>query len=160
VENSQTEPASHYISSSPDETFNFGRQLANSLKNGSIIALTGVLGAGKTCFTNGIALGLGINEVITSPTYTIINEYDGFLYSDDKGSREKIKFYHIDAYRLSGNEDFTGIGGEEIVFGAGISVIEWSDRIPDFIPDIAYKVDIEILENNTRSIKIYRESNS
>ena len=114
------------------------------------MALTGPLGAGKTCFAKGIASGLGISENVTSPTYTIISEYEGTLRG-----KESIPFYHIDAYRLRGNDDFSTIGGEEIVFGKGISVIEWSEHIPDFIPAYAIEVDIEIENGNKRIIRTY-----
>ena len=133
------------LSSSEEETFCIGKRVALLLEKGSIVALRGPLGAGKTCLTKGLALGIGINDEITSPTYAIICEYQGF-----------ITFYHIDAYRLSGNDDFSAIGGEEIVFGSGISVIEWSERIPDFIPKEAIRIDFEIIGDNKRRIHIYK----
>ena len=132
-------------SSSPGETFSLGEGLAPLLEKGDVVALRGPLGAGKTCFVKGIALGLGISEEVTSPTYTIISEYEG-----------KVPVYHIDAYRLGGEEDFISLGGEEIIFGEGISLIEWSERIPGFILSGAYKVDIAIIEGDTRRISIYR----
>jgi len=131
-----------------------GEDLAKNLKKGSIVAIEGPLGAGKTCFAKGIAAGLGIAEEVTSPSYTIISEYSGFL------NKEKITMYHIDAYRLNGNEDFYAIGGEEIVFGNGISVIEWSERIPDFIPSNSIKAIIEIKKDDERYIRICGEGNS
>ena len=140
---------SQIISSSENDTFSLGIKLGSFLKKGSIIALNGALGAGKTCLAKGIARGLGIEEEITSPTYTIISEYEAII------SGEKIPFYHIDAYRLAGNDDFTGIGGEEIIFGNGISVIEWSDRLPDLVPKEALKVDIEISGDDERKVHIY-----
>ena len=130
-----------------------GEYLAKTLEKGSIVAIEGPLGAGKTCFAKGIAAGLGITEEVTSPTYTIISEYSGFL------NQEKITVYHIDAYRLRGNEDFSAIGGEEIVFGNGISIIEWSERVIDFVPSAAIKVTIEIKKDNERFIRIYRKGN-
>ena len=132
-----------------------GKILAGFLDKGSIVALKGTLGAGKTCFAKGIASGLGINENVTSPSYSIISEYKGTL----KGE-VPVTVYHIDAFRLDGNDDFSAIGGEEIVFGNGISIIEWSERIPDFIPSLAIKVEIEIKEDDKRIIRIYRDDNS
>jgi len=108
------------------------------------------LGAGKTHLTKGIAAALGIGEEITSPTYTIVCEYSAVV------SGEEIPVYHIDAYRLTGNDDFSAIGGEELVFGSGISIIEWSERVSDFIPPDALRVDFELMENNDRSIHVYR----
>ena len=128
-----------------------GEGLAPLLKKGSVIALKGPLGAGKTCLMKGIARGLGIKEEVTSPTYTIISEYEAVI------SGETIPVYHIDAYRLRGNDDFSAIGGEDIVFGSGISVIEWSERIPLFIPLEALRVDIEITGDNERRFSIYRD---
>jgi len=133
---------------SEDETIALGEHLAPMLEKGDVVALKGPLGAGKTCFTKGIARGLGIGEELTSPSYAIVCEYECLVGS------EKTPFYHIDAYRLGGNDDFSAIGGEEIVFGNGISVIEWSERIPAFIPPGAYRVDFEILEGNKRSIRL------
>ena len=126
-----------------------GKDLADLLEKGSVVALTGPLGAGKTCFAKGIACGLGISENVTSPTYTIISEYEGRLQGEDP-----VPFYHIDAYRLQDSDDFSLIGGEEIVFGNGISVIEWSEHILNFIPDTAVKVEIQIESDEKRTIRI------
>ena len=142
-----------FTSSGAEETISLGERLALLLEKGSIVALRGPLGVGKTCFIKGIARGLGVEEEITSPTYTIISEYEGVL----RGQPAPI--YHIDAYRLRGNDDFSAMGGEEIVFGEGISLIEWSERIPAFIPPEALRVDIEIKEDEERLIRIYRERN-
>jgi tRNA threonylcarbamoyladenosine biosynthesis protein TsaE len=108
-----------------------------------VVALRGPLAAGKTCLAKGIALGLGIKEEITSPTYTIVSEYPGVC-----------PLYHIDAYRLSGDDDFASLGGEEFIYGQGISVVEWSDRIPSSIPPEAVFVDIEPGEGGERKIRI------
>jgi tRNA threonylcarbamoyladenosine biosynthesis protein TsaE len=105
--------------------------------------MRGPLGAGKTCLAKGIARGLGIKEEITSPTYTIVSEYPA-----------SCPFYHIDAYRLSGDDDFASLGGEEFLYGEGISVVEWSDRIPSSIPPEALFVDIEIRGEEERNIRI------
>jgi tRNA threonylcarbamoyladenosine biosynthesis protein TsaE len=131
------------ISASPEETAAAGERLARSLKPGSVIALRGTLGAGKTCFTKGIAVFLGVTEEVTGPTYTIVSEYQG-----------KLPFYHIDAYRLEGDDDFTAMGGDEILYGEGVSVIEWSERIPGSIPPYAVSVELEILPDGGRKITI------
>jgi len=138
------------ISSSEDETRDLGKKFAQLLERGSIVALNGPLGAGKTCFAKGLARGLGIADELTSPSYAIIAEYDGFI------SGAGIKLYHIDAYRLGGSEDFIGLGGEELVFGEGISVIEWGERLPDFVMQKAISVDFEIINDNERRIALYR----
>ena len=138
------------VCSTPEETFALGKALAGLLEKGSIVALKGPLGAGKTCFAKGIANGLDVAEEITSASYTIISEYEAFLCENS------ICFYHIDAYRLEGIDDFAGIGGEEIIFGNGISVIEWSERIFSIIPDYAFRVDIMLQEEEKRMIHIYK----
>ena len=138
------------VTNSPEESIILGEKFAGLLEKGSIVALLGPIGAGKTCFAKGIAKGLGINEEVTSPTYTIVSEYTGFL------AGKKINIYHIDAYRLTGNDDFSAMGGEEIVYGDGISLIEWSENIPGFISNKAFFVDIKIVQDNERIIRIYR----
>ena len=135
---------------SANETLALGERLARLLVKGSVVALTGPLGAGKTCLAKGLAKGLGVTEEITSPTYTIVSEYIAVI------SGEKIPVYHIDAYRLRGNDDFSAIGGEEFVFGEGISIVEWSERISNFIPVEALMVDFELIGDNERRIHVYR----
>jgi tRNA threonylcarbamoyladenosine biosynthesis protein TsaE len=131
------------ISSSPEETMAAGERIAARLHGGSIVALRGGLGAGKTCLTKGIARGLGITEEITSPTYTIISEYQG-----------NPPLYHIDAYRLEGDDDFFALGGEEWLYGKGIAVIEWSERLPRSVPAGALAVEITITGAEGRIIQI------
>ena len=141
-----------FSSSQAEDTFTLGKRLAPLLEKGSIVALNGPLGAGKTCFIKGVAVGLGVEEEVTSPTYTIVSEYEGSLLG------KTIPVYHIDAYRLRGTDDFSAIGGEEMIFGDGISLVEWSENINDFIPPEALRVDIEISANgdNKRLLRIYR----
>ena len=149
TENSLINIPAVFKSSSPEETQTLGERITPLLKKGSIVALKGALGAGKTCLAKGIAKGLGVNEELNSPSYTIVSEY---VCTQDNSA---TTLYHIDAYRLSGNDDFTSIGGEEIVFGNGISLIEWCERIPAFIPHDALKVEIEIKGDNERLIRVY-----
>ncbi|MDR0322876.1 MAG: tRNA (adenosine(37)-N6)-threonylcarbamoyltransferase complex ATPase subunit type 1 TsaE, partial [Treponema sp.] len=111
------------VSNSPEETFALGQNIASLLSPGSVVALKGTLGSGKTCLAKGIARGLGITDIITSPTYTIISEYPA-----------STTLFHIDAYRLNGDKDFEDIGGPEIINSCGISIIEWSERIPNSLP--------------------------
>jgi len=151
VENFQIDLPAAFITLSGEETFALGMRLSSLLVKGDVVALNGPLGAGKTCFTKGIAEGLGIEEELTSPSYAIISEYECLA------GGEKVPFYHIDAYRLEGNDDFSAIGGEDIVYGNGISVIEWGDRIPAFIPSGAYRIDFEIIEDDKRSVKIVKQ---
>ena len=155
MENSRISIPTAFTSFCANETIALGERLAVLLERGSVVALRGPLGAGKTCLAKGIARGLGITEEVTSPTYTIVSEYGGgFAGTESQGG--SVPVYHIDAYRLGGNDDFSAIGGEELVFGDGISIIEWGERIPYFISAEALRVDIEIRGDNERHISIYR----
>ena len=121
------------ISVSAAETMRLGEKLGGFLAPGSVVALSGGLGAGKTCFTKGIALALGISDEITSPTYTIVREYEG-----------AVPLRHIDTYRLSGEADFELIGGEELIDEDRVVVVEWPEKIARFLPQDTVFVDIEI----------------
>jgi tRNA threonylcarbamoyladenosine biosynthesis protein TsaE len=132
-----------FNSNSPDDTFSLGQRIASFLTEGSVVALQGELGSGKTYLVKGIAKGLGVTETITSPTYTIISEYNS-----------SVALYHIDAYRLSGDEDFENSGGREIINSGGISLIEWSERIPKSIPKDAITVIFKITGPCSRLIQI------
>ena len=131
------------VSNSPQDTVAAGRKIAGLLSAGSVVALLGTLGSGKTLLASGIAGGLGVKENITSPTYTIINEYES-----------SPVFYHIDVYRLKGDRDFQEIGGVEIINSDGISVIEWGDLIPNSLPHNALTISLEITGPASRLIKI------
>jgi tRNA threonylcarbamoyladenosine biosynthesis protein TsaE len=136
------------ISRSPEETLLFGEKLGGLLPRGSIVALRGGLGVGKTCFTKGIARSLGILEEVTSPTYTILSVYESGEGSSLAG------LYHFDTYRLSGDGDFAALGADEYLYGDGVSVIEWSEKIPGSIPESAISVEISIIEGEKRQISI------
>jgi tRNA threonylcarbamoyladenosine biosynthesis protein TsaE len=138
-------------SSSPQDTESLGRRLACCLGPGSVLALSGGLGAGKTCLVKGIAGALGISENITSPTYTIINEY---RIAPEAGLLDACSLYHIDAYRLSGDEDFDSTGAGECFSAGGITIIEWSDRIPGSIPSDAISIEIEISGPQSRIFRL------
>jgi tRNA threonylcarbamoyladenosine biosynthesis protein TsaE len=133
-----------HVSSSPRDTEDFGKRLASRLGPGSVIALSGGLGAGKTCLVKGIAAALGVSETITSPTYTIINEY----------SLKSCPLYHIDAYRLNGDEDFASTGAGDCFSAGGITIIEWSERIPNSIPPNAINIEIEISGPQSRIFRL------
>lgn len=112
-----------FITESTEETSNIGEQLGRLLSKGNIICLSGDLGAGKTAFTKGIAKGLCVEDYVTSPTYTIINEYLG-----------RLPLYHFDVYRLNDVEEMYELGYEEYFFGDGVVVLEWADIVRDIIP--------------------------
>ncbi len=113
-----------------EETKKFGRQLANHLKPGSVVALIGDLGTGKTTLTKYIGQGLGIDEIITSPTFTVIQEY----------RNSKIPLYHFDVYRLQSEHELLELGYEEYFYGEGITIIEWADKIQNLLPEDAISI--------------------
>ena len=121
-----------FKTTSPEQTERFGYELAKSLVSGDVIALTGDLGAGKTCLTRGIADGLGSRSHVSSPTFTIVNEYEG----------GRLMLFHFDTYRLSGPDDFLMSGLDEYFFRGGVCVIEWSDIIDELLPQDTIKMKI------------------
>lgn len=131
-----------YISNSENETKNIGRVLAPLLNKNSVITLEGDLGAGKTTFTKGIAEGLQIKRAVTSPTFTIMKQYEGTL-----------PLYHIDAYRLEHSDE--DIGFDEYIYGDGITVIEWATFIEEFLPEERLNIKIELMEEGKRIITFY-----
>lgn len=130
-------------SNSAENTIKIGEKIGLSLKKGDIIAYKGTLAAGKTTLTKGIAKALQVDEVITSPTFTLISEYYG-----------KLPLYHFDVYRLDSVEDFLNLGSEEMMYGDGICAIEWSEKIESALPKDAIIINIEILTPETRKITI------
>lgn len=131
------------FSNSAEDTINIGKKIGSSLTKGTVIAFKGTLAAGKTTLTKGIAEALEIDEVITSPTFTLVSEYEG-----------KLPLYHFDVYRLDTVEDFLNIGSEEMMYGDGVCAIEWSEKIESALPKDAIIIEIEILTPETRKITI------
>lgn len=121
-----------FISNSPDETQAFAADMAKRLTAGDVLCLYGDLGAGKTAFVQGLAKGLGIDEPITSPTFTIVNEYEG-----------RLPLYHFDVYRIADSGEMYEVGFDEYVYGEGVSVIEWPQLIADILPDKRYDIEIK-----------------
>jgi len=132
-----------YTSPSLEKTMWLGQQLGALVGEGDVIALIGDLGGGKTWFTKGIALGLGIDaDSIVSPTFTLVNEFHG-----------THPLYHIDLYRLSTRSDIAAIGLEEYLPGNGVTVIEWADRWPDELPEETIHVELSIVDDYTRELR-------
>lgn len=127
-----------------EETKKFGEQLCEKLTAGSIVALTGDLGTGKTTLTKAIAAGLGVTDVITSPTFNIVKQYDS----------GRLPLYHFDVYRIGDVDEMYEIGYEEYFFGEGVCVIEWADLIEEIIPEDAMRIEIEYGEKEGE--RIYR----
>ena len=132
-----------FITHSPEETEKIGEALAKSLQSGTILAYRGDLGAGKTAFTRGLARGLGCKETVTSPTYTIVNEYLG----------GRLPLFHFDMYRLASSDDLWDIGWEDYLDREGVCAVEWSENVQDAMED-AITVTIEKLGETTRQITI------
>jgi tRNA threonylcarbamoyladenosine biosynthesis protein TsaE len=126
------------------ETIEFGKKLAADLKAGDVMALVGELGAGKTCLVKGIALGLGVSQNATSPTFTIIHEYVG----------GRLPLYHVDLYRLESVQQALAIGLEEYFDTAGVTVIEWAEKVESLLPERTIRVRLEIVDESTRRIEI------
>lgn len=122
-----------FESFTPEDTFNIGKELAARVKPGEIYTLNGDLGVGKTVFTKGLAAGLGIEEPVTSPTFTILQEYDS----------GRLPLYHFDVYRIGDPEEMEEIGYEDYFYGQGICLIEWAELIDELIPGEATDICIE-----------------
>lgn len=134
-----------YISNSEKDTIELGKKIASQLQIGDIIILSGDLGSGKTKLTEGILTYFNLQDEISSPTFTIVNEYD----------TEKIKIFHFDVYRLADVDEFFAIGGEEY-FEKGASIIEWGEMIEDYIPQRYLKLEFsrDNVNENQRCINI------
>lgn len=133
-----------YITSSPEETEKLGHALGKMLRGGEVIAYRGGLGMGKTCFTRGLALGLGYTGEVTSPTFALINEYLG----------GRLPLYHFDMYRISGWEDLYSTGFFEYLEQGGVIAAEWSENIENALPENTVTVSFRALGDEKREIII------
>lgn len=125
-----------FATHSPDETLHLGKTLGSLLQPGDIITLNGDLGAGKTCLTGGVGRGLHIQGRVKSPSFTLVNEYQG-----------RVKLYHMDVYRLDSPAEVNELGFDEYFYGDGAVLVEWGQRIKDFLPE--QRLDILIDKNPT-----------
>ena len=132
-------------SHSPDETRRFGERLAARLRPGDVVACIGELGAGKTCFIQGLAHGLGVTSEVTSPTFVLVNQYRGRLH-----------VYHLDAYRTESLAELADLGVEEMLHGDGVTVVEWADKLGPLLPPHTITVTITGLGDEPRDIEITR----
>ena len=132
-----------FITNSPIETEAVGAALAKCLQPGTVIAYRGDLGAGKTAFTRGLARGLGCTDLVTSPTYTIVNEY----------LSGRLPLFHFDMYRLASSDDLWDIGWEDYLDRGGVCAVEWSENVADAMED-AVLVTIEKLGDEMRRITV------
>ena len=132
-----------FTTNSPAETEAIGAALGKTVKPGTVIAYRGDLGAGKTAFTRGLARGLGCTDMVTSPTYTIVNEY----------LNGRMPLFHFDMYRLSSSDDLWDIGWEDYLERGGVCAVEWSERVEDALED-AINITIEKTGEESRRITI------
>lgn len=133
-----------FVTKTAEETITLGKRIGEKLTPGAVLALEGTLAAGKTTITKGIAEALGITENITSPTFTLISEYEG-----------RLPLYHMDVYRLDSAEDFINLGTEDLLYGKGISIIEWSEKVRSELPKSTITVSLEIQQDGSRIITIH-----
>lgn len=131
-----------YLSKSIEDTYALAEEVASSLTGGEVILLSGELGAGKTTFTKGLARALGVTETVTSPTFTLMHQYDG----------GRLPIYHFDMYRLESADEAAELGFEEFIFGGGVSVIEWN-KLTDLSGKII-NITIKRLSDSEREFKI------
>ncbi len=144
-----TRPNFELRSSSPDETIQIGRDLAGCLAPGDVVALVGPLGAGKTQLTKGIALGLGVSDsrLVNSPTFVLVNEYQG-----------RLPIHHLDAYRLKGAGELEALGFEEMCAGDAVVLVEWADRVVDAVPTNALWIDLTVTSDQERTLSFRSSS--
>ena len=136
-----------FLSKSPEDTEKIGEELGSQINEGCVIAYRGGLGMGKTCFTRGLAKGLGSYDTVTSPTFALINEYPS----------GRIPLYHFDMYRVSGWEDLYSTGFFDYIDDGGVIAAEWSENIDSALPDTTIYVTINKLDDNTREIIITKK---
>ena len=132
-----------FYTNAPEETVALGEKLAKALKPGTVIAFRGDLGAGKTAFTRGLAQGLGIPERVTSPTFTIVNEFYG-----------KRDLFHFDMYRLGSADELFDIGWDDYLARNGVCAVEWSENVPEAFDGSEIRVTIEKLSDTKRKITV------
>jgi tRNA threonylcarbamoyladenosine biosynthesis protein TsaE len=134
----------HFISKSPAETEKIGEELGKKINSGTVIAFRGDLGMGKTCFTRGLAKGLGSNDTVTSPTFALVNEY----------LSGRLPLYHFDMYRVSGWEDLYSTGFFDYIEDGGVLACEWSENIENALPENTIFVEFTRIDDTTREISI------
>ena len=138
------------ISNSETETINLGTRLVHSLVAGDVVCLFGTLGAGKTILVKGMAKGLGINkDKVISPSFVLIREY-----LPAGKTKSGIPLYHLDLYRLKNAKEVLGLGYEEYLYGQGICVVEWAERMTGFLPSEFLKIELKIKGKTKRVIKL------
>ncbi len=136
-------PATELVSPSAEDTERAGERLAARLRPGSVVALTGELGVGKTCFVRGLARGLGVSQLVSSPTFVLVSEYQG-----------RWPMFHVDAYRTESLTELLDLGLDEYLSGDGVTVIEWADKLSALLPTATIWVHLTGLGDEPRTISI------
>ncbi|MBI2472363.1 MAG: tRNA (adenosine(37)-N6)-threonylcarbamoyltransferase complex ATPase subunit type 1 TsaE [Planctomycetes bacterium] len=134
-----------FKSTSSEETIRFGERLGKLLAPGHVVALVGELGAGKTTMVKGIVRGLGVidKRAVKSPTFALVHRYEG-----------RIPIYHFDAYRFINTQEMLYIGSDEMIYGNGVSIIEWADKVPECLPEEYLKITLIAVSENERTIEM------
>lgn len=134
-----------FCTKSAEETTALGKKIGALLKKGDVLALEGTLAAGKTTFTKGVAEALGITDTITSPTFCLVSEYEG-----------RLPLYHFDVYRLNGADDFVNLGADDMLYGDGVCLIEWSEKVEEELPKKTIKLRfiVDGSDSTRRTIEI------
>ena len=135
-------PSQRFITNTPEETEALGARLARALEPGAVVAFTGDLGAGKTAFVRGLARGLGIRDRVTSPTFTVVNEYEG----------GRLPLFHFDLYRLGCADELFDIGWEDYLARGGVCAVEWSERMEELLEPGTIRVDLRRGEDESRRV--------
>lgn len=136
-----------FISKSPADTENIGKMVGEKINGGTVIAFRGGLGMGKTCFTRGLALGLGSNDTVTSPTFALVNEY----------LSGRLPLYHFDMYRITGWEDLYSTGFFDYIEAGAVLACEWSENIENALPQDTLFVEFNRIDDLTREIIIRKQ---
>ncbi|HEV8308785.1 MAG TPA: tRNA (adenosine(37)-N6)-threonylcarbamoyltransferase complex ATPase subunit type 1 TsaE [Methylomirabilota bacterium] len=136
-------PSARFPSASAEGTRELGARLGRMARPGDVIALSGDLGAGKTCFIQGVAAGLGVASVVTSPTFVLVAEYAG-----------RLPLHHVDLYRTESLEEIRALGLEELLDGEGVTVIEWAEKAEPLLPPRSIRVRIEGVGDEPRTIEL------
>jgi tRNA threonylcarbamoyladenosine biosynthesis protein TsaE len=131
------------VSRSAKETQALGERLGSRLGRGDVVACVGALGAGKTCFLQGLARGLGVTADVTSPTFVLVNQYTG-----------RVPVFHVDAYRTGSLTELVDLGLEEMLHGEGVTIVEWADKLLPLLPPRTVTVTITGLGDETREIEL------
>ena len=135
-------PSQRFITNGPEETEALGARLARALEPGAVVAFTGDLGAGKTAFVRGLARGLDVRDRVTSPTFTIVNEYEG----------GRLPLFHFDLYRLGCADELFDIGWEDYLARGGVCAVEWSERMEELLEPGTIRVDLRRGEDEDRRV--------